>query len=180
MMKNSILAVVVMILSLWATDGLAQEALKPRVSPLAVVTFKEHDTYVKITYGRPHKRDRELFGTLVPYGKVWRTGANEATEVTLTGDVRVAGKILKAGTYSLFTIPNEDNWTIIFNNDLGQWGSYEYKEEDDVLRVSVSAEQLESIYEPLTMEFENMEDGKANWLIMWDSTKAIIPLEFMW
>ncbi len=179
-MKKIILASLMVILCTIAFQVQAQEALKPRVSPLAVVTMKNHDSYVKITYGRPNKRGRELFGTLVPYGKVWRTGANEATEITLTGDVRVGGKILKAGTYSVFTVPNEKEWTIIFNNDLGQWGAYDYNENNDVLRVTAKVEQLDQVYEPFTMEFENKEDGKANWLIIWDKTKVVIPVEFAW
>ena len=84
----------------------AQEALKPRLSPLEMVTMKYDDTYVKITYSRPHKRGRKIFGNpeIVPYGEVWRTGANEATEMTVTKPITIAGKSLDAGTYSILCI----------------------------------------------------------------------------
>src|SRR5258708_40278709 len=80
----------------------AQEAVQPSLSPLALVTARYRETYLKITYSQPHKHGRELFGKLVPYGQVWRTGANQATEITITRDVQVNGTLLKAGSYSLF------------------------------------------------------------------------------
>ena len=157
----------------------AQDALKPRPSPLEVVTMKYDDTYVKITYGRPHKRGRMIFGdaALVPYGKVWRTGANEATEITLTGDVKMAGEQVKAGTYTLFSIPNEDNWTIILNSELGQWGSYNYNKDFDVMRFTVPSQTTEDVYEPFTIEFKQ-HDHTTSMQMMWDNTMVEIPLEF--
>ncbi|MEQ9413416.1 MAG: DUF2911 domain-containing protein, partial [Cyclobacteriaceae bacterium] len=99
----------------------ASHAQEQRTSPLSITTSRYKDTYVKIVYSQPQKKGRAIFGKLVPYGKVWRTGANEATEITITGDILVDGKELKAGTYSIFTIPNENTWTVIFNTDLGLW-----------------------------------------------------------
>jgi hypothetical protein len=81
---------------------------------------------VKVTYGQPSKKGRVIFGDLVPYGEVWRTGANEATEITFSSDVVISGKTIKAGTYTLFTIPQKNTWTIILNSELKQWGSYGY------------------------------------------------------
>ena len=123
-MKNKLLipAIIFGILITLHAGAYAQEALKPRPSPLSVKTMKYEDSYVKITYNRPHKKGREIFGAdLVPYGKVWRTGANEATEITVTKDVKLGGHKIKAGTYSIFTIPQKDKWTIIINKALGQW-----------------------------------------------------------
>src|SRR3989337_3651715 len=88
----------------------AQELLKLRPSPLAIASVRYQDHYVKITYSQPLKKKREIFGNVVPYGKVWRTGANEATEITTTKDIQIHDIILKAGTYSLFTIPEQDKW----------------------------------------------------------------------
>jgi hypothetical protein len=116
-------------------QSIAQEAVKPRLSPLEIVTLKYESTYVKVTYGRPHKKGREIFGELVPYGKIWRTGANEATEITFTNDVLINKKKLKAGTYTIFTIPEKDKWKVIFNSDLGQWGAYNYNADKNVLEV---------------------------------------------
>src|SRR5690349_21983689 len=117
-----------------APNILAQEDLQHRPSPLAIAAGKYKDTYLKIVYSQPQKKGRENFGKLVPYEQVWRTGANEATEITISKDIFVAGQLLMAGTYALFTIPFADNWVIIFNRDLGQWGSYNYNDKSDVLR----------------------------------------------
>lgn len=160
-------------------DVYGQEALKARPSPLELVTMKYDDTYVKVTYGRPHKRGRDIFGedSLVPYGKIWRTGANEATEITITGDIKMAGNEVKAGTYTLFSIPEKDKWTIILNSELGQWGAYNYNEDFDVLRFSVPTSSTDVVYEPFTIEFEQ-HDHTTNILMMWDKTKVEIPIEF--
>jgi len=177
--KISRLSALLALLTVLSLDVSAQEPLKPRPSPLELVTMKYDDTYVKITYGRPHIRGRDIFGdtTLVPYGDVWRTGANEATEITLTGDIKMAGNEVKAGTYTVFTIPEEDNWTIILNSELGQWGAYNYNPDFDVLRFDIPTQTTEVIYEPFTIEFEQ-HDHTTNILMMWDKTKVEIPLEF--
>ncbi|HNP20068.1 MAG TPA: DUF2911 domain-containing protein [Fulvivirga sp.] len=157
----------------------AQEAITPRPSPLAIVTMKYEDTYVKVTYCQPHKRDRKVFGELVPFGQVWRTGANEATEITLTGDLLIKNDTLKAGTYAIFTIPQPDKWTIIFNSQLGQWGAYNYSEKADVLRVDVPVQKLTGVvYEPFTIAFEQKND-KAEMQMMWESTKVSIPISIL-
>jgi hypothetical protein len=160
-------------------NSFSQEAITPRPSPTAIVTMKYEDNYVKITYGQPHKRGREIFGGLVPYGQVWRTGANEATEITLTDDLLVKDNVLKAGTYTLFTIPSVDKWTIIFNKQLGQWGSYNYSESADALRIEVPTKKIENVvYEPFTIALEQKNE-KADIFMMWDHTKVSIPIIFM-
>ena len=153
----------------------AQEALEPRPSPMAVATTKQGDTYIKVVYSRPHKRGREVFGSeLVPYGKVWRLGANEATEITLTNNIKVGGKLLEAGTYSMYAIPEEDQWTIIFSSMLGEWGAYNYDESKDILRLEVPVQASEITYEPFTMMFN--EEG-TELIIVWDKTKVVLPVE---
>jgi len=157
----------------------AQEAIPPKPSPLAVVAARYKDTYIKITYSQPHKRGRKLFGMLVPYGQVWRTGANEATEVTITRDILVNGTLLKAGTYSLFTIPEKSKWTIIFNSDLGLWGSYNYNPNMDILRFQATAQPLADIvYEPFTILIEAKND-KAEVRLLWDNVSVGFPLQFL-
>lgn len=156
----------------------AQEAIKPRPSPLAIVTARYKDTYLKITYGQPHKRGRSVFGSLVPYGKVWRTGANEATELTITRDIVINNIPLKAGTYSLFTIPEKDSWTIIINSDLGLWGSYNYNAKMDVLRFNLPIQPIQgSVYEPFTILIDQKND-KAEIILAWDTIQVRIPVQF--
>ena len=107
-----ITSVLILMLLSFLSNG--QETAKQRPSPLSITTVKYKDCYVKITYSQPHKRGREIFGKVVPYGDVWRTGANEATELTITKDIELNGKPLSAGTYSLFTIPKKELcWTIV-------------------------------------------------------------------
>ncbi|GJM29760.1 MAG: hypothetical protein DHS20C17_23950 [Cyclobacteriaceae bacterium] len=179
MTKKLKLLLIFTILACWnLPEAHAQEALKPRPSPLEMVTMKYEDTYVKITYGRPHKRGRNIFGDLLPYGEVWRTGANEATEITITGTVKLGEHQVKPGTYTLFSIPEKDHWTIILNSELGQWGAYNYNAKLDVIRFDVPTSTTEEVYEPFTIEFEQKANS-AELVMMWDNTKVAIPLEFM-
>ncbi len=180
MEKPALLVVLISVISILASADLyAQESVKPRPSPTAIVTMKYEDSYVKVTYCQPHKRGREVFGELVPYGKVWRTGANEATEITATDDVLIQEDTLKAGTYSIFTIPAKDEWTVIFNSELGQWGAYNYRKKSDILRVKVPAQQVKDvIWEPFTISFAQRND-EANLQMMWDQTMVSIPIRFI-
>jgi hypothetical protein len=128
---------------------------------------------IRVIYGRPQMKGREVFGNLVPYGKVWRTGANEATEIKLNQDVKFAGETLKTGTYALFTIPGEEEWTIIFNSDLDHWGAYSYNEEYDVLRVTAKAETSEEQVEAFSIQFTD-----AAMILAWDKTIVEVPVGY--
>jgi len=162
------------------TPSFAQTAIVPRPSPLAIVSTRHKDAYLKITYSQPHKKGREIFGKLVPYGKVWRTGANEATELTVTRNIQINGTLLPAGTYSVFTIPEKDKWTVILNSDLGMWGSYNYNESLDVMRFDVAVQPVEGdvVFEPFTIQL-NQRNELADLLMMWDRTKISIPVKFI-
>lgn len=152
-------------------------AQNQRVSPLNVVTSRYKDTYLKIVYSQPSKKGREIFGGIVPFGRVWRTGANEATEITLTTDITLGGKELKAGTYSMFTIPGEDRWTIIINADVGLWGSYNYNPKRDVLRLDVPVTTTQEAIELFNISIDSNND-KAEIYISWDRTKVAIPVQY--
>ncbi len=166
-------------------DGVCQAARNASVVPapearqspmaLAATRIDGGNTYVKVVYGSPRARGREIFGGLVPYDRVWRTGANEATELTLTGPVTFAGEPLKAGTYAIFSIPNEDSWTIILNNGLGQWGAYEYDDELDLLRVEVPVEEAGAIHDAFTIRFDEAAGG-TDMVILWDQTLVRVPI----
>lgn len=156
-------------------------APEARPSPLALAQKKLNDgTYIKITYSSPQRRDprtgrpREIFGNLAPFGEVWRLGANEATEITTTGDINFGGKRLPAGTYSLFAIPAQDKWTMIVNKDLGLWGAYEYDKANDVLRFDVPTVTSPDIHEAFTISFDDAGE-KLN--MMWDRTQVVIPIQ---
>lgn len=132
---------------------------------------------IRVTYSRPLKNDREIFGKLVPFDKVWRTGANEATEIKFYKDVEVAGKKVKAGSYSLFTIPGEKEWTIILNSDLDYWGAYTYNEKHDVLRVTAPVSQLDSAVEAFTIQFENKGAKQGVMKLAWDKSVVNVPVK---
>ncbi len=150
---------------------------RPRSSPMAVASFKRPSIYIKAVYGQPMKRGREIFGALEPYGQVWRTGANEATEITTTKDIRVGNKMLKAGTYTLFSVPEKDKWRIIFNSDLGQWGAFKYDPSKDVLTTEVPVTQSAELYEAFTIKFDETSNG-ADLMLAWDKTNVLVPLSF--
>jgi hypothetical protein len=134
-------------------------------------TVKNDD--VSVTYGRPYKKGRAIFGSLEQYGKVWRVGADEATTITFNKDTKFGGKEVKAGTYTMFAIPNENEWTIILNSQLGQWGAYSYdkNKDKDVLQVSVPVKKLSNEVEQLTIRPE----AKAI-VIEWDKTQVSVPV----
>src|SRR5688572_13451014 len=113
---------IVVIVALLAVIGYMDTVKTKSFSPEGEAVFTKEDLMVKVFYNRPYKKGREIFGSLVPYDKVWRTGANEATTFETSRDLTIEGKTLKAGKYSLWTIPRPDSWTIIFNSEYGQWG----------------------------------------------------------
>jgi len=179
-MVQAMYRIVILFLIFQTGDYLfAQQAVKTRPSPAAIVQLKYKDTYIKITYSQPHKRGREVFGKLVPYSEVWRTGANEATEITLTKDAFINGTLLIAGTYSLFSIPTKEIWTIIINKETGLWGSYNYNSKLDVLRFEVPVTDTGAeTYEAFTIQFDQ-RNNMADLLLLWDKTKVAIPFQFI-
>lgn len=152
------------------------QKIKPLdVSPMDALSYplsyKTSDKVVKIIYSRPQLKDRKVEDLAVP-GKIWRTGANEATEISFYKDVVFGGKKVKAGTYSLFTIPNEKEWTVILNKDLNVWGAYSYKQENDVLRVKAKVSKNDENVEAFTMAF----DKDMNLYMAWGKTLVTLPM----
>ena len=139
-----------------------------------------HDTVsaanVSVTYGRPYKNGRDIFGGLEKFDKVWRLGADEATTITFNKDVKVDGYDVKAGTYTMFAKPEEDKWTIILNSEANQWGafSYEKNKDKDVAKIKVPVHKLDNVVEQLTISF-----NAANAMVIeWDKTQVVVPLSF--
>ena len=147
--------------------ALAQDDKANRPSPPAEATGTVEGTDITINYSQPSVKGREIFGELEPYGKVWRTGANEATTFEVSNDVTIEGETLPAGKYALFTIPREnEDWTVIFNKNPDQWGAFDYDESQDALRVDVAPQETEEMTEKLT--FEVGEEGEVS--MMWANT----------
>lgn len=180
--KPAQLITLLLLITLSACSEPQPEEPEPRrKSPIAIasITHQPTDTYLKVVYGQPYKRGRQIFGNIVPFGETWRTGANEATEFTTTGDILFAGNQLEAGTYALFTIPRQDStWTVILNNDLGQWGDFEYNAEEDELRVEVPARQTEQVTEAFTIHFSDITTDSTRMIMNWDQTEVAIPIIF--
>jgi len=145
---------------------------KPMASPRDSVSGKIGKASVKINYGSPSVKGRTIWGDLVPYNKVWRAGANEATTFTTDKNLNVEGKELSAGTYGFFVIPGEKEWTIIFNKTAKQWGAYEYKEKDDVIRVTVKSQKSASMNERLIYKIN------ANGIsLLWENLEVPVSMK---
>lgn len=151
-------------------------------SPEDIAIYEKESTKVAVTYCQPYKKHREIFGKLIKYGEVWRTGANEATIFNTTEPIFVNGEQLSAGTYSLWTVPDEKSWTVIFNKEYGQWGinlidgTANYNQAQDVLRVEVPAYQSSKEFEQFTIQFEQVQDG-FEMIMVWDKTMVVVPME---
>ena len=167
-MKNSILSIAILIITLISSTELTAQKFKSLdKSPMDATAFpnsyKISDKIVKVIYSRPQLNGRDLV-KLAPPEKVWRTGANEAAEITFYKDVIFGGKALNAGTYSLFTIPSlEGDWTVIINRARNIWGSYYYKQDQDVIRVSGKTSKVEENIEAFSMMFEKDMTLKMGW-----------------
>ena len=153
----------------------AQQLKTPAPSPTQTVKQDFGISSVELIYSRPGMKGRKIFGDLVPWGKVWRTGANQATRIKFNDDVMIGGQPLKAGEYALYTVPNENEWDIIINKGSENWGTV-YKKEDDILRVKAKPTKLNDAVESFTMQFENVKPTSTDLKIMWDKTAVAIPI----
>lgn len=168
----------------------AQTALKMPVidkSPMDMAYFPNNYPVLKIQdkinepliarviYSRPQKAGRTIFGDLVEYKQVWRLGANEATEIEFYRDVKIGGKKILKGKYTLYAIVNPEEWTIILNKETDTWGAFKYDEKKDVMRVTVPSEKSTESLEAFTMVFDKTTNG-ANLVMAWDDTKVSLPI----
>src|SRR5215471_15197809 len=152
-----------------AASVFAQSDLKlPDVSQAAEVKQRIALTDITVNYHRPLVNGRKIWGGLVPYGKVWRTGANENTTIEFSDAVSVEGKPLAKGIYGLHMIPNPDSWTVIFSKTNTAWGSYSYKQDEDALRVNVKAKPLAEQKEALEFDFENLKPTSTAVTMKWE------------
>lgn len=154
-------------LVLSGTGLFAQGVKKPAASPHQVITQDFALSKITIDYSRPGAKGRTVAGELVPYGKEWRTGANAVTTIEFGQDVRLEGHEVKAGKYALYSIPNKQEWTIILNKDVKNWGT-EYSQADDVLRFNVPSRQIPVHVENFTINIDSLRDSSAVIYLMWE------------
>jgi hypothetical protein len=149
----------------------------PEASPAARVEQTVGVTEIAVSYHRPAIGGREVWGKLVPYGEVWRSGANENTTVSFSTDVKVGGKPLRAGTYGLHTIPTAKDWTVIFSTASGSWGSFSYEPKEDALRITVTPRPLPAFEERLSYRFDDPTATKVTLTLAWEKLGVPIPIE---
>ncbi len=165
-------------LVLCSFSSLAQPVMRtPDASPLATVTQTVGLTDMKVTYSRPAMKGRAIWGQLVPFGEVWRAGANANTTISFSSDVAVAGKPLRAGTYGLHVIATAKDFTLIFSNFSSAWGSYSYDQKEDALRVVATPVTLSIPQERLTFGFEGLSDTQATLVMQWDKLSVPVKIE---
>jgi hypothetical protein len=148
----------------------------PKDYPILKMSGKSKDLPIaRLIYGRPQKNGREIFGGIIKYNEIWRLGANEATEIEFLKNVKIGGKLVVKGRYTMFCIPQETKWTIIISKDNYNWGSFTYDAKKDLLRTDINTEKNTEIVEALTLYFEETKTG-SNLIFLWDNLKATLPI----
>ncbi|CAL2084966.1 conserved protein of unknown function [Tenacibaculum sp. 190524A02b] len=151
-------------------------------SPLDFAVFRPDgqgtQPVARIIYSRPQKKNRKIFGELVPYGKVWRTGANQTTEINVYKDITIQGKKLKAGSYTLYTVPNKDSWKVIFNSNLFTWGAYDYDASKNVLEFDVPVKRTSEPVEAFGIAFGKHRAGNGKILFSWDDIEIFVDFNY--
>jgi hypothetical protein len=154
----------------------AQQVRTPQPSPTQTIKQDFGIGNIELTYSRPGMKGRKVFGDLVPFGKVWRTGANQATIITFSDSVSIGGTKMAPGKYGLLTIPNKDQWTVIVTKQLDVTSPAAYKQESDVVRVNVKPVTTKETVETFTMQFSNVKSNSTDLQIMWDNVVVSLPI----
>lgn len=161
-----------------ATGLFAQNIEIPQPSPTGTLKQRVGVTDIELTYSRPSMRGRKVFGGLVPYDEVWRTGANSATKLTISTPVKFNGTEVPAGTYELFTIPGQTEWTVIVHKDMSEWGAYAYDAKNDIARIKATPVRLEQPVESFAIGINDLRDESATLNLMWENTRVPVTLGF--
>jgi hypothetical protein len=176
-MKKRVIYLMTLLICTVFSEATAQQINMPQASPTAKISQKIGLTDVSIEYARPSMKGRKIFGELVPYGEVWRTGANAATLLSFSTDVTIENQPVKAGTYALYSIPDKDDWTIILSSNTKLWGAVGYNASEDILRVNVKAGKTGQRYETMEFNFVDMTDNAAFVAIKWENTRVAFKIE---
>lgn len=174
-LKALLLAVSMVLVSLISLGAQQQDKSK-RPSPPAKAEVTLKGKQITIDYSRPSMRGRKIMGELVPYGKVWRTGANEATTLTTPIALNIGGTSVPAGKYTLWTLPSESGWKLIINKQTGQWGT-EYDEKQDLARVDMQKSSTNQPVEQFTISFDNKTENAADLVLEWETTRVSVPVK---
>ena len=178
-MKQLLLAIAPLALALCVAPELtAQAAKKAPASPHDTVTASVGGKTITVTYGRPYMKGRKIYGELVPFGKVWRTGADEATTFSTTGDLMLGSLHVPAGTYALFTVPSAEGWSVILNKVAKTWGAYDYEKNkaQDLGQANAKTEKIAAPVEQLTIAIEPGSGSNATLSIVWETTRVTVPI----
>lgn len=149
---------------------------KPSLSPRVKTEQNVGMVHVSLDYGQPNKQNRKIFGGLIPYEKLWRTGANASTKISFDKDVKLGGANVPAGLYSIYSIPGEEEWTVILHKNTELWGSAGYDQKNDLVRLKVPVTKLNDELETFTIHFENFNTNGGDLIIAWENAKISIPL----
>jgi len=160
----------------FSVAGFSQDMKLPAPSPTAVIKQDFSTSAIEITYSRPSMRGRKIFGDLIPFGQVWRTGANGATKITFGEDVVLANNPLKAGTYALYTIPGATGWKVIINKGISNWGVSGFDDKDDVIQFEIPTQKTAEAVQSFTIAIENLNGNKCDLVLSWENTKVVIPV----
>lgn len=175
-MKKTFFSLVFAGVLLFASQETQAQAKLPPASSTTKIEQGIGIKKVSLTYQRPNMNNRSIFGGLVPYDQVWRTGANNIPAITFEEEVTIAGNKVPAGTYGLFTIPTKGDWTIILSKKPEQWGAYQYNQNEDLLRFQAKSKQLSDKVETFTIAFENVTSTGADLTLAWENTKVSFPI----
>ena len=176
-MKKNLFAIAIAATMMFTVNESFAQLKLPAASSSQTVTQGLGIENVTLNYSRPSMNGRKIFGDLVPYNEVWRTGANTNTTLTFEGDVELNGHKLSAGTYALFTIPNKSEWTIIISKNTKQWGAYTYKQSEDALRFNVKPHTLANPVETFSISFDNVTPTGAVLSLAWEKTSVKVDLK---
>lgn len=176
-MKKSFFTIATGAVLLLTANAASAQLKLPAASSAQTVTQGLGIENVTLSYSRPSMNGRKIFGELVPYNEVWRTGANTNTTLTFEGDVSLNGHKLAAGTYALFTIPNKSEWTVIISKNTKQWGAYTYNQAEDALRFNVKPQTLNTAVETFTISFDNVTPTSAVLSLAWEKTAIKVDLK---
>jgi hypothetical protein len=181
MKKNHYLLIATLLLCCLTNLVNAQKLPPLDASPADIAIFRPQGSkttpLIKVIYGRPQMKGRTMIGETEPLGKVWRTGANESTEIKFYKDVNFGDKQVKAGTYTLYSIPGANEFTVILNSKLDTWGAFEYDESKDVARIQAPVSKTENAVEAFTIAFEGKE-GTGNMVLAWEKWMVKVPLKY--